>query len=58
MEIKMNSFLGYHSIRKVYLPVFMCLITANAHAMSDQLYIGETIYINDPTVTDVVIGNN
>lgn len=58
MEIKMNKLFGYQNIRKFYLPVFMCLIAANAHAMSDQLYIGETIYINDPTVTDVVIGNN
>lgn len=54
----MNKLFGYQNIRKFYLPVFMCLIAANAHAMSDQLYIGETIYINDPTVTDVVIGNN
>jgi pilus assembly protein CpaC len=34
------------------------LITIHANAMSDQLYIGETIYLNDPTVTDVVIGND
>lgn len=58
MEIKMNKFVGYRNLRIAYLPLLMCLITANSHAMSDQLYIGETIYLNDSTVTDVVIGND
>ncbi len=58
MEIKMNKFVGYQNFKSAYLPLLMCLIAVNSHAMSDQLYIGETIYLNDPTVTDVVIGND
>ncbi|WP_235985135.1 type II and III secretion system protein family protein [Acinetobacter baretiae] len=27
-------------------------------AADNQLYIGETIYLNDPNITDVIIGNN
>ncbi|TCB38028.1 type II and III secretion system protein [Acinetobacter sp. ANC 4910] len=54
----MNKFVGYRNLRIAYLSLLMCLITANSHAMSDQLYIGETIYLNDSTVTDVVIGND
>ena len=54
----MNKFVGYQNFKSAYLPLLMCLIAVNSHAMSDQLYIGETIYLNDPTVTDVVIGND
>lgn len=43
---------------KIYLSLIASFITLNAHAMSDHLYIGETIYLNDPTITDVVIGND
>jgi pilus assembly protein CpaC len=58
MEIKMNKLMCHHTLKTVYLPLLTCLITIHANAMSDQLYIGETIYLNDPTVTDVVIGND
>lgn len=27
-------------------------------AIDNQLYVGETIYINDPNITDIIIGNN
>ena len=54
----MNKLMCHHTLKTVYLPLLTCLITIHANAMSDQLYIGETIYLNDPTVTDVVIGND
>lgn len=59
MEIKMSNLVSKSSISiKKYLPILACCIAFHADAMSDQLYIGETIYLNDPSITDIVIGND
>ncbi|SDC22075.1 type II and III secretion system protein family protein [Acinetobacter boissieri] len=47
-----------NSLKKI---VFLStsLFTMNISAAIDnQLYVGETIYLNDPNITDILIGNN
>ncbi|WP_313660175.1 type II and III secretion system protein family protein [Acinetobacter variabilis] len=43
---------------KLYIALVLGCLAINANAFTDQMYIGETIYLNDPTITDVVIGND
>lgn len=58
MEIKMNKSTLSRTIRTTCLTFVASISAFHVSAMSDELYIGETIYLNDPSITDVMIGND
>ncbi len=58
MEIKMNKSTLSRTIQSTSLALVASISAFHVSAMSDELYIGETLYLNDPAITDVVIGND
>ncbi len=58
MEIKMNKSTLSKTIQSTCLAFVASTTVCHVSAMSDELYIGETLYLNDPAITDVVIGND
>lgn len=57
IKMNKNAIIKY-SRSKIFLSLVLGFFVVNAYAITDQLYIGETIYLNDSTITDVVIGND
>lgn len=54
----MNKSTLSRTIQSTSLALVASISAFHVSAMSDELYIGETLYLNDPAITDVVIGND
>ncbi|NUF85236.1 type II and III secretion system protein family protein [Acinetobacter seifertii] len=54
----MNKSTLSKTIQSTCLAFVASTTVCHVSAMSDELYIGETLYLNDPAITDVVIGND
>lgn len=52
MGIKMSK------LKQLLLISSTMFAISSSMAADNQLYVGETIYLNDSKITDVIIGNN